>query len=115
MPETFPDIKPDRTSSLKKSNRVLQAEFGDGYGQTALDGINTSIEEWKLSFKDYPEAQIITLRNFLDARASTEHFLWTPPLETTPKKWKQMDDYELSLPGHGSGSLVVSIKRVYVL
>lgn len=115
MPETFPNIKPDRSSTRTKKDRTLQADFGDGYGQTALDGINTSMEEWRLSFKDYPEAEIQTLTDFLDARQSNEHFLWTPPGEVTAKKWKQVDEYDVTFPGHGTRSLTVTIKRVYVL
>ena len=30
--------------------RVLSAQFGDGYGQTAADGINNKVATWPLHF-----------------------------------------------------------------
>jgi phage-related protein len=111
---TFPNILPDRSSKRTKFNRILKADFGDGYGQTALDGLNTEVEEWDLSFKDYPAADVTTITDFLDARANNESFLWTAPGDLVEKKWKQLDEYETTFPGHETMTLKVTLKRVYV-
>lgn len=115
MPSTFPNIPPDRSSKKTKSDRTLIAGFGDGYEQATPDGLNTSLEKWDLSFADYPESQIDQITTFLDSMQSIYYFLWTPPGEVTPKKWRQEGEYTVSFPGHTTKSLNVTIKRVYTL
>ncbi|MDR0259096.1 MAG: phage tail protein, partial [Comamonas sp.] len=78
MPETFtwcPRIEPQGTVS----HRVLSAKFGDGYEQTAADGINTAMQSWPLSFVGRA-AVIEPIKSFLDQHGSWQSFLWTPPL-----------------------------------
>jgi phage-related protein len=69
------DAKPSGT----KTFRVLKAQFGDGYEQTAADGINNASQSWPLSFTGRA-ARITPIRDFLDACAGSQSFLWTPPL-----------------------------------
>jgi phage-related protein len=59
--------------------RVLKAQFGDGYAQTAPDGINNRSSSWPLSFTGI-EAKIRPIKDFLDRQAGAKSFLWTPPL-----------------------------------
>lgn len=58
---------------------VLTAQFGDGYKQTAANGINNKSQSWPVKFTGN-SAKIIPIRDFLDARAGFESFFWTPPL-----------------------------------
>lgn len=59
--------------------RVLKAQFGDGYAQTAADGINNKTQTWPLQFRGVG-AKISAIRDFLDARQGFQSFYWTPPL-----------------------------------
>lgn len=59
--------------------RVLAAQFGDGYVQTAADGINNRSESWPLEFVG-ASAQVSPIKAFLDRHAGHKAFLWTPPL-----------------------------------
>lgn len=59
--------------------RTLEAKFGDGYTQTAADGINNKVESWPLEFVG-PEARIAEIVAFLDRHGGYRSFLWTPPL-----------------------------------
>jgi phage-related protein len=59
--------------------RRLTAQFGDGYQQTAADGINNKSQSWPLSFTA-SAATITAIRTFLDARGGWQSFFWTPPL-----------------------------------
>lgn len=59
--------------------RILKAQFGDGYAQTAADGINNKCESWPLTFVAKRD-KIIAIKNFLDATNGVESFQWTPPL-----------------------------------
>jgi len=58
---------------------VLVAPFGDGYKQTAANGINNRTESWPLTFVG-DEEKIKAIKRFLDARQGAESFWWTPPL-----------------------------------
>ena len=115
MPTTFPAINVGQKSKRKRSERVLVADFGDGYAQTAPDGVNTAVEEWSLSFDDYSITDIKTITDFLDGLRSSTAFFWTPPDETVAKLWRQTGDYDVSFDGPTTRSLNVSIKRVYTL
>jgi phage-related protein len=80
MTQTFtwqPDAKPTGTTTL----RVLKAQFGDGYTQTAADGINNKSQSWPLTFTD-DQSVVQSIAAFLDARGGWQSFYWTPPLST---------------------------------
>ena len=87
MADTFPNIEPDKSSSRRRTPRILRAEFGDGYLQAAGDGINPFKEEWDLSFTNRPKDDIDTIVEFVEEKNGAEAFLWTPPDEVTAKKW----------------------------
>ncbi|MEN5163333.1 phage tail protein [Achromobacter sp. NPDC008082] len=59
--------------------RTLTASFGDGYSQTAADGINNKVESWPLQFVG-TGAHIGAIVAFLDRHAGHRGFEWTPPL-----------------------------------
>jgi phage-related protein len=87
MTDTFPNISPDMDSDPTYTPKILRAEFGDGYLQAAGDGINPFKEEWSLSFTARPKADIDAIADFVKSKNGTVPFFWTPPDETTPKKW----------------------------
>lgn len=47
---TFPWI-PSRSTSSETVPRVLRAQFGDGYSQETLDGINAIPRNWDIVFE----------------------------------------------------------------
>lgn len=112
MPETFPDISPDRNSKKTVANKINRADFGDGYSQTAPDGINNRVVKWSLSFANYPGDLIDNITLFLDSRAENESFYWTPPFEDTPTLWKQVGGYDLGFPGGSAKTLTVTFQQV---
>jgi len=59
--------------------RVLTTQFGDGYKQTAGDGINNTVQSWPVQFVG-SVAHITEIRNFLRAHGGIKPFWWTPPL-----------------------------------
>ncbi|WP_036170342.1 phage tail protein [Massilia sp. 9096] len=77
MTQTFtwaPDAKPTGTTTF----RVLKAQFGDGYAQTAQDGINNKSESWPVTFTE--DVSIVAgIKAFLDALGGAASFQWTPP------------------------------------
>lgn len=59
--------------------RVLKAQFGDGYAQTAEDGLNSAIETWPLVFAGRLN-ELAPIKAFLKAHGGWKAFYWTPPM-----------------------------------
>jgi phage-related protein len=70
--------RPSFTTSGTDEFKELVAEFGDGYKQTAPDGINPVREVWNLVFDPITTADIETIRAFFRARVG-QTFTWTNP------------------------------------
>jgi phage-related protein len=118
MPENFPDVSPDLSSSFSRKPKNLRAEFGDGYLQSVADGINPFREVWPLSFTNRPKAQIDAIKALLDATNGNQYFYWTPPEETpltpTPKKWFMTDEgYAYGKSGPDAYSISFTIERTF--
>ncbi|MDR2326419.1 MAG: phage tail protein [Acidovorax sp.] len=109
MPETFtwcPRIDPQGSVS----HRVLSAKFGDGYEQTAADGINTAMQSWPLSFVGRTE-YIAPIQSFFDRHGSWMSFLWTPPLGIQGS-YRTDNGYQLTPRGAGIYELAATFKQV---
>lgn len=59
--------------------RQLAAQFGDGYRQTAGDGINSEAQVWPLQFVG-SEVELVPIVAFLRRHKDGKAFFWTPPL-----------------------------------
>lgn len=66
--------------------RTLQQQYGDGYVARRTDGINPVMETWKVSTPMMPVEDVLALEQELIA-LGPNYFDWTPPNETTAKKW----------------------------
>ena len=76
------------TYGIQKNSQpnVRQAQFGSGYSQRAVFGINQNPKQYSLTFEvSQTVAEEIEL--FLDLRGGTEHFNFTPPGETSSSKF----------------------------
>lgn len=85
---------PSSSSSVETKPKVVTAKFGDGYEQNLLDGINSSAEEWSLTFADYDLTTAETIVSFFkDNNTATTPFDWTTPDGNTYrflcKSWKR--------------------------
>lgn len=115
MTTTFPTISPDSDAAKERQGKILQAEFSDGYNQTAGDGINPYREEWQMTFSNRRNADVDTIEDFLIARNNVQAFYWTPPgevTETPQKKWKQKGAYRRTRAGPYTSTIKFTIYRV---
>lgn len=78
MAYTF-SIVPSKSFSLSTKPRVILSQFGDGYSQRAVNGINNLTKEWSLAFNSKDLTTISQIENFFEARKGVEGFKWTPP------------------------------------
>jgi len=81
--------KVTRNSSKRPDNRILSAQFGNGFGQYAKDGLNSRFAKWDIQMAPITgAANIATMEAFLNLVGSDVWFTWTPLGETVPKKWR---------------------------
>lgn len=85
---TFPQPRnPNIGGKVDYNPRSLVATFGDGFNQRAIDGINVLRETWDVGWDCADQAEAATMRDFLQNLAGAGSFTWTPPGESTPKKF----------------------------
>jgi len=88
---TFPSINPDYGVQKRSSPNVKTIQFGDGYQQRLVYGLNQNLKTYSLSFRNLPETganSSDTIETFLDARAADgASFDWTPPGESAASKF----------------------------
>lgn len=92
---------PSKSFTKSVKPRVLNAQFGDGYSQRAVNGINSIVREWNLSFNSKSIKDINAIETFLSNRKGVEGFLWTPPGESTAyavicQDWSRTYDTHIS-------------------
>lgn len=65
--------------------RFRTANFGDGYSQSAADGINNSAESWDITVKGFydkavgSQPKISDVISFFNNHAGYKSFLWVAP------------------------------------
>lgn len=80
-------LPPGVGSKVKDNHRVNRIRYGDGLSQRASDGLNANTNDWLIIFDALTNAQVTTLRAFLDPLGGHEAFLWTPPGEVTQRQF----------------------------
>lgn len=81
MAQTFRWV-PSKSFSATTKPRVIKSQFGDGYSQRYVDGINSLVKEWSLSFNSKDLNTAAQIESFFEARKGVEGFKWTPPGDT---------------------------------
>lgn len=100
-------------STRKRMNRVLSAQFGDGYSQEAPNGINSLVDEWNVVYGNLTSSERTTLLAALDTAGSWDTITWTPPGDTA-KKWKVTKDGWSETPLAGDQwSITFSLRQVF--
>jgi phage-related protein len=70
---------PDRAMQKQSTARVLLASFGDGYEQRLPLGINSLAQEYGVTFKTRPKAEIDDIATFLENTKGANSFSFTVP------------------------------------
>jgi len=83
---TFPSIAPTYGAQKTSQPSVRKVQFGDGYSQRLVFGLNQNPKTWSLTW-EVSETDADTIETFLDARGGAESFDWTPPDTATSYKW----------------------------
>lgn len=90
MTYSFPTMQAGVSiSSTKTTNyRVLQMNFGNGYSQTAPDGINNQVDTWMLTFTNMGLTDYNNLIAFFNTVGSSQPITWQSPVDSVAKLFK---------------------------
>lgn len=87
--DTFtPPKEPVINSTVTFNADVLQAEFGDGYEQTSVAGLNSVRGTYQANWDLLTESERDEIEAFFLAKAGATAFLYTFPGESTERKFK---------------------------
>lgn len=118
MPVAMPHPEAlSQNSSRSVKQRLLVAQFGDGYAQTAADGINSVFEEWSLSWENVTPSERNTITTAL-RQAATDYLTWTPTQfgDSTPKRYsvvpnRTADLYTETQAGGGFYTITTNLRQ----
>ena len=88
--DTFsPPVAPSQPLNINAQPRVLKANFGDGYVQTAPNGLNASPLQASLAWTLRTQAEQQAIDAFANSHIGVT-FYYTLPDETVPRKWQAL-------------------------
>jgi phage-related protein len=82
-----PSIAPSPGTKINPKVNLFEAEFGDGYTQSAPNGLNHIKREITLTWTGLTEAQYQELDGFFFGRGGYRPFYYQPRGFSTPLKW----------------------------
>lgn len=108
---TFPSITP--TYGIQKSSKpnVRIAQFGSGYSQRTVFGLNQNPKVYALTF-EVSETDADTIEDFLDARGGSEKFDFTPPGESSSSKYI-CREWSKSIPYLNRATVLATFEQVF--
>lgn len=86
-----PDPPPSPGTEDKPEFKLLESEFGDGYTQSAPEGLNHIRRVLTLTWDLLLPAQSAAMMTFIRNRKGTDPFYYTPSDETDPVLWTCKD------------------------
>ena len=108
----------DRGFSRASTHNVLTAQFGDGYEQRVLNGINTKQDSFSISFNNRPAEDINLIAAFLDSKAGKSfNFIITDSYSSGSLSNSTIkvtcSEYNITYTRETIHSLSCTLKRVY--
>lgn len=107
--DEYYEVSVDRALSRQTQHRVLTANFGDGYEQRVLDGINTKDDSFSVSFTNRSAEDIELIAGYFDLKAG-KNFNFTVRAETLKVV---CESYSISYIQDSVYSLQTTFRRVY--
>tara|TARA_R100001086_G_scaffold144005_1_gene75899 strand:- start:5313 stop:5657 length:345 start_codon:yes stop_codon:yes gene_type:complete len=84
----FPTTVAPTYGTSKNSDPVIRvAQFGSGYSQRSVYGINQDLKVFDLTWSNISETNADEIETFLEARGGAESFSYQPAGEAASKKY----------------------------
>lgn len=106
------DWAEDDGAQEQNAPRVRKIAYGDGYQQSAPDGINNLEQKWDLRFSDCDPVHAQAMHDFFVARNGAEAFDWTPKWATSAIKVK-CESWSRSVARHNLVNVSATFERDY--
>jgi phage-related protein len=92
MPAALPfSTSISQSSGISRKNRLLSAQFGDGYSQELPAGINANFDVWEIKWNPTNVTDTRTLTAALDV-GLYDYMTWQSPLATATQRFKVVKD-----------------------
>lgn len=108
---------PDRisqSSTRHPKQRVLKAQYGDGYSQTVADGTNSMYDEWSLTLENLTKAEFDIFQAWYLTVGCTVRWTWKPFNSATTKTWKFVSDtYGESYPSGNTTTITITASQEF--
>ena len=110
---TFPSITPKYGQQKKSAPNTRTVRFADGYEHRILFGLaqNQNPKIFNFTF-EVSETDADTIETFLDARAGTESFDFTPPGEASSSKFV-CEAWSKSIPYLNRATIQATFREVF--
>jgi len=106
------------SSALEEAPNLARTQFGDGYEESAPNGLNPVKQAWNLQFRRVSRSAGDDIVAFFRARLSAvnglEAFDWTPLWETAPIKVKCRNWTRTQLDEPDESDITCRFERVYL-
>ena len=101
MPAALPaNLVPSQASTRRRTYKTKRARFGNGYAQSAPDGINSVMDAWTLVFENLTTTERNQLVSILDSIQSWDYLTWQAPGDAGTKRWLLNDGWSESTTGN---------------
>ena len=80
-------VNPTYGASKNSTPQIRAAEFGSGYSQRSVFGINQDLKSWSFTWENITETNADEIETFLEARGGAESFSYQPQGEAASKKY----------------------------
>lgn len=103
---------PAYSTNAEFEQRSLRQQFGDGYEQRAIDGVNATRQIWSLSFRNVTKAKADQIVAFLANVGSVTAFIWTPPPpHNTALSWTAVHPYRDTYDAYDNRTIEVQFRQ----
>lgn len=101
-------------STRTRKNRVLSAQFGDGYSQEAPNGTNNLVDEWSIRYENLTSTDRATVWTFLDSVGAWDKVSWTPPGSSSSQLFKvTKDGAQEAFTSGGTYTISFNLRQVF--
>jgi phage-related protein len=102
------------SSDKSVSFRAISSQFGDGYQQTAPNGINVKVASWTVEWGALTLAERNTVESVLDYVGSWGILTWTPTNESVQLKFRMTNEGYTRNTLNKNGIFSISCKLMQV-
>lgn len=111
-PTSNPSAPQPSYGTTKRSSPVVSnVQFGDGYMNRTIFGLNQNLKTYSPKWKNITEAEADVISDFLDARGGSESFDWTPPGESGSFKFI-CQDWSKTIPYNNLATIQATFEQV---